>query len=135
MTTNSDSIQNEAVDRCNRAWQRAYNKEVADIDEDESTWPAQKAGNHAYLRAMPPLSGYQNICDFIACVAHALVIEAIGAKDSERLLAAAKIAVVALGREPAAPKLSIPRLSKGGQELLKAAQALSNRAENTAAEA
>jgi hypothetical protein len=135
MTTNSDSPQNEAVDRCNRAWLRAYNKELANIDEDESTWPATKAGNQAYLRAMPPLSGYQNICDFIACIAHALVIEAIGAKDSERLLAAAKIAVVAMGRDPEAPRLPIPRLSKGGQDLLKAAQELSNRAENTAAKA
>jgi hypothetical protein len=135
MNTTSDSPQNDAVDRCNRAWLRAYNKEVANIDEDESTWPAQKAGNHAYLRAMPPLSGYDNICDFIACVAHALVIEAIGAKDSERLLAAAKIAVVALGRGTIAPKPAIQRLSKGGQDLLKAAQALSNRVENTASEA
>jgi hypothetical protein len=135
MNTTSDSPQNDAVDRCNRAWLRAYNKELPNIDEDESTYPAEKAGNQAYLRAMPPLSGYQNICDFIACVAHALVIDAIGAKDSERLLAAAKIAVVALGRGTTAPKPTIQRLSKGGQELLKAAQALSNRAENTAAEA
>jgi hypothetical protein len=125
MTTNSDSPQNGAVDRCNHAWQRAYNKEVAGIDEDESTWPAQKAGNQAYIRAMPPLSGYQNICDFIACVTNGLVIDAIPACDAKRLFAAAKIAITAVRSEPAPPKNSRPELSKGGQDLLKAASELS----------
>ncbi len=125
MNTNSDSPQNEAVDRCNRAWQRAYNKEVADIDEDDDTYPAKKAGNAAYRRAMPPLSGYQNICDFIACVANALVIDAIAACDAKRLLAAAKIAITAIRSEPAPPKISRLHFSKGGQELLQAARELS----------
>jgi hypothetical protein len=125
MTTNSDTPQNDAVDRCNHAWQRAYNKEVVGIDEDESTWPAKKAGNQAYLRAMPPLSGYDNICDFIACVTNALVIDAISACDAKRLLAAAKIAITAVRSEPAPPKNYRPQLSKGGQDLLKAARELS----------
>jgi|HubBroStandDraft_5_1064220.scaffolds.fasta_scaffold85983_1 hypothetical protein len=126
MNTNSDSPQNDAVERCNRAWQRAYNKEVADIDEDEDTYPAKKAGNAAYRRAMPPLSGYQNICDFIACVTNALVLDAIAACDAKRLLAAAKIAITAVRSEPAPPKNKRPELSKDGQELLKAAPELSN---------
>jgi len=135
MNTTSDSPQNAAVDRCNRAWLRAYNKEIAEISEGRSDYPAVKAANAAYLRAMPPLAGNQNICDFIACIGHALVIQAVAPMDAERLLAAAKIAVVALGRMATPPKPSVQKYSRGGQELLKAAQALSNRAENAAAEA
>src|SRR3984957_14911018 len=125
MNTNSDSPQNDAVERCNRAWQRAYNKEAADIDEDEDTYPAKKAGNAAYRRAMPPLSGYQNICDFIACVTNALVLDAIAACDAKRLLAAAKIAIPAVRWEPAPPKDFRPQLSKWGQDLFKTASKLS----------
>jgi len=135
MNTNSDSPQNEAVERCNRAWQRAYNKELANIDEDESDYPAKKAGNQAYLRAMPPLSGYQNICDFIACVANALVIDSIATCDAKRLFAAAKIAITAVRSEPAPPKSSRPELSKGGQDLLRAARELSNRSQEIPHEA
>ena len=126
------SLKNPAVALCVDAWQKIH---TATLQQTRNVYTAERCAGKIYRMAMPPLSGYQNICDFIACVAHALVIDAIGAKDSERLLAAAKIAVVALGRGTTAPKPTIQRLSKGGQELLKAAQALSNRAENTAAEA
>ena len=100
MNTNSDSPQNDAVERCNRAWQRAYNKEVADIDEDEDTYPAKKAGNAAYRRAMPPLSGYQNICDFIACVTQAYMWDIIRHQQANHLFAAVKIALCALRQQP-----------------------------------
>jgi hypothetical protein len=106
MSTKSDPLHNEAVERCNRAWQRVYNKELADIDEGESDYPARKAANEAYQRAMPPLSGYQNICDFIACIGHALVIDAIRPSDAGRLIAIAKIAIGAVRHEPAALKPS-----------------------------
>jgi hypothetical protein len=135
MNTNSESPQNDAVDRCNRAWLRAFKKELANIDEGDSEYPATKAGNAAYLRAMPPLSGNQNICDFIACIAHALIIQAVAPMDAERLIAVAKMAVVALGRQPTATKPPVQKYSKGGQALLKAAAALSNRAEYVAVEA
>ena len=45
---------------------------------------------------MPPLSGHENICDFIACVAHGILIEAISGSDGARLLYAAQVAHTAL---------------------------------------
>jgi hypothetical protein len=41
---------------------------------------------------MPPLSGPENIRDFIACVAHAMLIGAILGPDGARLLYAAQVA-------------------------------------------
>jgi len=45
---------NKAVARCIHAWRYAYNKKRAELDEDESQYPAEKAACQAYLRAMPP---------------------------------------------------------------------------------
>jgi hypothetical protein len=125
MNTNSDSPQNDAVERCNRARLRAYNKELANIKQDQSDYPAEKAGNKAYLRSLPPLSGYQNICDFIACIANGMAVDAIRPADADRLLAAAKIAVGAVRHEPAALNTRAPKLSSGGQDLLHSARELS----------
>ena len=116
MSTNSDPLHNEAVERCNRAWQRVYNKELANIAEGESDYPARKAANQAYQRVMPPLSGYQNICDFIACIGHALVIDAIFPPDAARLLAVTKIAIGAVRHGPPALKPSLDEHPKGAQE-------------------
>jgi hypothetical protein len=121
MNTNSNSPQNEAVERCNRAWQRAYSKELANTKQGQTDYYAEKAGNKAYFRSLPPLSGYQNICDFIACIANGMAIEAIRPADCDRLLAAAKIAVGAVRSEPIAPNPRAPKLSSGSQDLLHAA--------------
>ena len=88
---------NNAVTRCLRAWQRAYKKT---IDDDEDDYHAKCAGDRAFLRAMPPLSGSDNIRDYIACVAYAVVIEVIRHKDAAPLLDAAKISLAALRHQP-----------------------------------
>jgi hypothetical protein len=92
--------ENEAVARCLRAWHITMENERAKLDEDESESEAKSEANDAFLAAMPPLSGYQNICDFIACVTQAYMWELIGLKRSEHLLAAAKLALSALRLEP-----------------------------------
>ncbi len=44
MNTNSDSPHNGAADRCNRAWLRAYNKEIADYRRrDDDTLPRHQS--------------------------------------------------------------------------------------------
>jgi hypothetical protein len=53
---------------------------------------ARIEARQAYRRAMPPLSGSQNISDFVACVAYGMLIEAIRGADAARLLSAAQIA-------------------------------------------
>jgi hypothetical protein len=90
-------IQNPAVARCLRAWQRAYKKA---INDDEDDYYAKCAGDRAFLRCMPPLSGFDNIRDFIACVTYAVVIGVVRHKDADHLLAAAKIALATLRHRP-----------------------------------
>jgi len=94
---------NAAISRCLRAWQRAYKKRLeADGDEYE----AEKAGNRAYLCAMPPLAGLDNIRDYIACVAQAAIMKVLRQKDISQLLYAAQVAIGAVRREPNLPKSS-----------------------------
>lgn len=88
---------NAAVARCNLARQRAYNKEFA---ETESEIGARIRGEEAFRRAMPPLAGYENICDFIACVTHGILLDVFRPKQIEYLLEASKIALGALRHEP-----------------------------------
>jgi hypothetical protein len=90
--------QNAAIIRCLRAWQRAYNKNIAKPECDE--FHAKRAGDRAFLRAMPPLSGYDNIRDFIACVTYAIVINSISHDDTQSLFLSAKIALAALRQDP-----------------------------------
>jgi hypothetical protein len=47
---------------------------------------------------MPPLLGAENIREFIACVAHGMLIGAIENKDATRLLYAAQVAFSAQSR-------------------------------------
>ena len=91
---------NQAIVRCMRAWNYAYKKEAADIDEDSSDYPAEKAGNEAYLKATPPLTGYKNICDFIACINFASMTGIITHSHAEHYLANAKLALSAVLRQP-----------------------------------
>jgi hypothetical protein len=47
---------------------------------------------------MPPLLGAENIRDFIACVAHGMLIGVIENKDATKLLYAAQVAFSAQSR-------------------------------------
>lgn len=49
---------------------------------------------------MPPLSGQQNIQDFIACVAQGMLLGAILVADGSRFLYAAQIAAAASRPQP-----------------------------------
>ena len=92
--------ENAAVARCVCAWRLTMSNERAELDEDESEFEAKQAANDAYLAAMPPLDGYENIRDFIACVTCASMMDVIRQKDAEYYLAAAKIALAVLRHEP-----------------------------------
>ena len=104
--------ENAAVARCIRAWQRTYNKEIADLDEDDSRYHAERAGRKAYLRAMPPLAGYENIRDFIACVTYAELTEVLVHSEAAHFLDSAKVAVAAVRREPSREPKRLGRPSK-----------------------
>jgi hypothetical protein len=91
---------NPSVARCIRAWNRAYQAKLKDLDEDDSDYEAEQAGKKHYLRAMPPLAGYQNVSDFIACVTYVELIEVIRHTEAQHCFDAAKVALGALRREP-----------------------------------
>jgi len=90
-----------AIKRCCAAWQRAYDAHLEGTRGDgfDKITAAFKAGP-AYRKAMPPLAGYESIRDFIACVAHGILIDAIPQKRANQLLYAAQIALASLQFEP-----------------------------------
>ena len=95
------ALDNVAVERCVRAWSRAHKKK---LDEGESDYKAECAANEAYLSAMPPLAGRDNIRNFVACVAEAALLNVLRQKDVTQLLYAAQVAVGAAEREPSLPR-------------------------------
>ena len=108
------ATENPAVMRCSRAWSVAYEKATDEGgDEDD----AEKDANSAYLRSMPPLAGFENVRDFIACIGYAQVTDIIHSYEAESLLATAKVALAAVRREgrlqacakgPGRPPKSLP---------------------------
>jgi hypothetical protein len=90
-----------AIVRCRAAGKRAYN---AAIEKGKETYYATKDANQAYRRAMPPLTGQENISSFIACVAHGILIDAIDGKDTTRLLYAAQVALASVRSQPSPHK-------------------------------
>jgi len=68
------ALQNFAVARCRDAWERAYQATAA---KGKTLCSAHEDAAKAYRRAMPPLSGHQNICDFIACAGYGMLLGAI----------------------------------------------------------
>jgi len=78
-----------AVDECVEAYNLAFRKE---FEKKDNEYAARRAAAVAYRQAMPALSGSQNIADFIACVAHGLVLDAIPGNDASRLIYAAQVA-------------------------------------------
>jgi hypothetical protein len=92
MTESSPALQNPAVAHCCDAWEQAYQTSVEE-DERESDFYARSVAGEAYRNALPALSGFQNISDFIACAAHGMLIGAIAEKSVTRLMYAAQVAI------------------------------------------
>jgi hypothetical protein len=94
-----------AIKRCCAAWQRAYDAYMGRSKGGslDSIFAAHEAGP-AYCKAMPPLAGYENIRDFLACAAHGILIEAIPEKRANQLLYAAQVALASLRYEPKTQK-------------------------------
>jgi hypothetical protein len=93
--------ENPAIARCLSALIRAYKEGKA---KNQSDYESSDLAHRAYRKAMPRLSGYDNIRDFIACVAHGMLIGAIDGDDGTRLLYAAQVALGTVHRQPPAPK-------------------------------
>ena len=100
MSKEQIAADNPAVQRCRKAWEEAYDEEMLALGHDDDHGPAVGSANRAYLCALPPLSGYENIRDFIACIMHALVLHVLDPEDVEEYLAGAKVALSALRQKP-----------------------------------
>ncbi len=81
--------ENHAVELCTQAYERAY--KAAKRQSDSKSY-ADGQSEMAFRKAMPRLSGQENIRDFIACVAYGMLIKAITGPDGARLLYAAQVA-------------------------------------------
>ena len=106
-----DPAHEKAVKRCCAAWRRSYNAcmEKGRGGGADKISAARHQAGAAYCDAMPLLAGYENIRDFIACMAHGILIGAIPASKSGQLLYAAQVALSTVHREPKPPK---PRSEK-----------------------
>jgi len=97
---------NPAVQRCCEARERSLEFSRA---KKIGNWDTEKFAAAAYCEAMPNLSGYENIRDFIACAAHGMVIRAIDRNEGPKLLYAAQVALSALRSEPKTKKEPLHR--------------------------
>jgi hypothetical protein len=103
------STTSQAIKRCRAAWQRAYNATLA-VEKPKfgseyfAERNATEAGGKAFCSAMPVLAGYEGIRDFIACVAHGIVLGAVRPENGGQLLYAAQVALSTHFRAPKPPK-------------------------------
>jgi hypothetical protein len=82
--------ENPCVARCCNAWERAYQATAAG---GKSDYFCRIDAAVAYRNSMPSLSGFDSARDFVACVAHGLLIGAIPAEQATKLLYAAQVAL------------------------------------------
>jgi hypothetical protein len=83
------ALENPAIAHCMSAWSCAW--KIAEKADRSDIYNSHRSGI-AYRHAMPPLTGEENIRDFIACVAQGMLIGAISGPDGARLLYAAQVA-------------------------------------------
>jgi hypothetical protein len=83
------TLENPAIAHCMSAWSYAW--KIAKKTGRSNIYISSECGI-AYRHAMPPLTGEENIRDFIACVAQGILVGAIAGPDGARLLYAAQVA-------------------------------------------
>jgi hypothetical protein len=94
--TYSPSLKNPAVALCNEAWVKVHG---ATLERTKNLYTAERCAAIAFRLAMPPLSGYQNICDFIACAGYGILLGAIKERNAGKLLYAAQVALATVSKE------------------------------------
>jgi hypothetical protein len=80
---------NDAINECYEAYRLAWQAAKA---RGATSSAVKIEADHAFRTALPPLVGFYRICDFIACVAHGVLLGAISGADSSKLLYAAQVA-------------------------------------------
>jgi hypothetical protein len=90
----SPALRNAAVAHCYEVRELVYRLA---IKKKKGGAIARLNAGEAYCRAMPPLVGYENICNFIACVGYGMVTNAILESSGTKLLYAAQVALSTIG--------------------------------------
>jgi hypothetical protein len=90
------SLENPAVALCTEAWQEIHRETM---DHTKSPYTAERFANKAFRPALPPLTGYRNTCDFIACVGYGMLLGAFTDATGTKLLYAAQVALGTVLRE------------------------------------
>jgi len=93
----SQAPKSAAAQHCFDLWNIAFEAQTA---LGKSEYFARKPADKAYRNAMPTLSGYQGICDFIACVAQGQILGVFATDDATKLLFAAQVALSTLRIQP-----------------------------------
>ena len=93
-------LENPAVALCNEVCQKIH---AATLKQTRNT--AERCAGKAFRLAMPPLSGYRNICDFIACAAYGTLLGAIKDENGSEFLYAAQVALATVPRESKTSKI------------------------------
>jgi hypothetical protein len=102
------SLKNPAVALCTEVWQKIH---AEPLEQTRNLYTAERCAGKAFRLAMPPLSGYQNICDFIACAGYAMLLGAIKNESGTKLLYAAQVALATLPKESKTQTRTEPRPS------------------------
>ena len=90
------SLQNPAVALCTEVWQKIN---AATLERTKSPYTGERCAGKAFRLAMPPLSGYRNICDFIVCAGYGMLLGAIKEENGTKLLYSAQVALATVPRQ------------------------------------
>src|SRR5271165_1111947 len=96
-TDTTDLALDPVVQRSCNAYHRAYS---AEREKGVGDYEASEKGAEAYRNAMPCLTTYANIRDFIACVTYGMLCHVIRNDDATKLLYASQVALGALRAQP-----------------------------------
>ncbi len=97
----SPALENAAVAHCCEVWELTRRQAW---EAGNSVVVSRVAGHKAFQKSLPSLTGRENIQNFIACVAHGMLIGAILPQDGTRLLYAAQVAMTAANSPATQPK-------------------------------
>jgi hypothetical protein len=114
------ALKDPVIGRCAGVWTAIF---YATLDKTNSISDANRCANIAFRTASPPLSGYQNICDFIACVGYGVLLGAIKPDIGTKPLYGAQVAHAAIPqnakiqtRMPVQAPTQIPTVPKAQPE-------------------
>lgn len=90
------ALRNPAVQACLNARKQSIEASRA---EGRIRFETNQRAEEAYRLAIPDISSYENIRDFVACVTHGMLLNVILYDEGTKLLYAARVALAAIDHE------------------------------------